>query len=128
MNICFLPVDIKIYMVINIIGSLILFWWKVQECWNTFPEISTVLTYLWRETQNTRELLYFRYLRFIEYCFLFCFRFICIDWIFLLYTITDRNIAFLVHFSYALHVELWESSCKSVHFLLTNISKEAIVG
>ena len=51
-----------------------------------------------------------------------------IDWIILLYTITDRNIAFLVPFSYVLHVELWESSCKSVHFLLTNISKGAIIG
>jgi len=47
----------------------------------------------------------------------------CIDWIlFLLYMVTDRNIAFLVPLSYVLLVELWETS-KSVHFLLTEIVK-----
>jgi hypothetical protein len=47
------------------------------------------------------------------------------DWIILLYTVTDRNIALLVPLTrIILPAELWETSCKSVDFPLTeNINR-----
>ena len=42
------------------------------------------------------------------------------------YKVTDRNITFLLSF-HVLHVELWEVSCKSVDFLLTENIKRGIL-
>ena len=66
----------------------------------------------------------------VHYLYVSC---TCSIWgdMFLLYTVTDQNITFLLPLLHVLPVEVWEASCKAVHFLLTGtiktITQEIIV-